>query len=55
MLLVAPRIFIVSIVLGAENLSHVKSIETHARAFLPLNILAIGSVAFLENMILTRH
>ena len=40
----APRIFILSIVLGAENLSYVKSIETHARAFLPLNISAIGSV-----------
>ena len=40
----APRIFIFSIVLGAENLSYVKSIETHARAFLPLNISAIGSV-----------
>ena len=26
----APRIFIFSIVLGAENLSYVKSIETHA-------------------------
>ena len=40
----APRIFIFSIVLGAENLSYVKSIETHARAFLPLNISAISSV-----------
>ena len=29
----APRIFIFSIVLGAEFLSHLKSIETHARAF----------------------
>ena len=40
----APRIFIFSIVLGAENLSYMKSIETHARAFLPLNISAISSV-----------
>ena len=40
----APRIFIFSIVLGAEYLSYVKSIETHARAFLPLNISAVGSV-----------
>ena len=40
----APRIFIFSIDLGAENLSYVKSIETHARAFLPLNISAISSV-----------
>ena len=34
----APRI------LGAENLSYLKSIETHARAFLTLNILSIGTV-----------
>ena len=40
----APRIFIFSIVMGAEYLPYVKSIETHARAFLPLNILAIGTV-----------
>ena len=40
----APRIFIFSIVLGAENLFFVKSIETHVRAFLPLNISAVGSV-----------
>ena len=32
----APRIFIFSIVLGAKYLSYVKSIETHARAFLTL-------------------
>ena len=42
----APRIFIFSIVLGAENLSYVKSIETHVRAFLPLNISAISSVGW---------
>ena len=29
----APRIFIFSIVLGAECLSYLKSNETHARAF----------------------
>ena len=40
----APRIFIFSIVLGAEYLSYVKSIETHAYKFLPLNISAVGSV-----------
>ena len=40
----APRIFISSIVLGAEYLACVKSIETHARAFLTLNILSIGTV-----------
>ena len=31
-------------VLGAEYLSYVKSIEIHARAFLPLDISAISSV-----------
>jgi hypothetical protein len=47
----APRIFIFSTVLGAENLSYVKSIETHGRAFLTLNILSIGTVAeFLKNI-----
>ena len=30
--------------IGAKYLSYVKSIETHARAFLPLNISAVGSV-----------
>ena len=40
----APRIFIFSIVLGAEYLSYVKSIETHARPFLTLIILFIGTV-----------
>ena len=43
--MVAPkRIFIFSIALGAENLSYVKSIETHARTFFTLNILSIGTV-----------
>ena len=42
----APRIFIFSIVLGAEYLSYVKSIETHAWAFLTLNILSIGTVTY---------
>ena len=41
----APRIFIFSIVLGAEYSSYVKSIETHARTFLPLNISVVGSVS----------
>ena len=40
----APRFFIFFIALGAENLSYVKSIENYARAFLPLNISAVGSV-----------
>ena len=40
----APRIFIFSFVLGAKNLSYVKSIETHVRTFLPLNISVVGSV-----------
>ena len=44
----APRIFIFSIVLGAEYLSYVKYIETHARTFLPLNISAIGNVFMLN-------
>ena len=39
-------IFIFLIVLGAENLSYVKSIETHARTYLPLNISAISSVQY---------
>ena len=39
-----PRILIFSIAMGAENLSCVKSFETHARTFLPLNISAISSV-----------
>ena len=43
----APRIFIFSIVLGAENLSYVKSIETHIRAFLTLDILTIGTVKYI--------
>jgi hypothetical protein len=33
---IAPRILIFSIVLGAEYVSYVKSIETHAHAFLTL-------------------
>ena len=40
----APRILIFSIAMGAEYLFYMKSIETHARAFLPLNKSAIGSV-----------
>ena len=40
----APTIFIFSIDLGAKYLSYVKSIETHALTFLPLNISAVGSV-----------
>ena len=32
------------IVLGAENLSYMKFIETHARTFLALNILSKGTV-----------
>ena len=35
---------IFSIAMGAENLSYLKSIQTHARAFLTLIISAIGSV-----------
>ena len=35
---IAPRILIFSIVLGAEYVSYVKSIETHAHAFLTLKV-----------------
>ena len=40
----APRILIFSIAMGADYTFYVKIIETHARAFLPLDILAIGTV-----------
>ena len=33
-----------SIAMGADHSFYVKTIETHARAFLPLNISAIGTV-----------
>ena len=33
-----------SIAMDADYLFYVKNIETHARAFLPLNISAIGTV-----------
>ena len=45
-----PGLFIILIVLGAEYLSYVKSIETHVRTFLTLNILPIGTVFKLANM-----
>ena len=41
----ATRILIFSIVMGADYSFYVKTIETHARAFLTLNILAIGRVS----------
>ena len=40
----APRILIFSIAMGADYSFYVKTIETHARAFSTLNILAIGRV-----------
>ena len=40
--------------MGAENLSYLKSIETHARTFLPLNISAIGSVKRTKTVQLSR-
>ena len=40
----APRILIFSIAMGAKCLSYLKSIETHARAFLTHIILSIGTV-----------
>ena len=40
----APRILIFSIAMGVDYSFYVKTIETHAREFLTLNILAIGRV-----------
>ena len=40
----APRILIFSMAMGADYSFYVKTIETHAWAFLTLNILAIGRV-----------
>ena len=40
----APRILIFSIAMDAGYSFYVKTIETHARTFLPLNISAIGTV-----------
>ena len=40
----APRILIFSIAMGAVYSFYMKTIETHARVFLPLNISAISSV-----------
>ena len=40
----APRILIFSIAMGANHSFYVKTIETHTRTFLTLNILAIGWV-----------
>jgi hypothetical protein len=40
----APRILIFSIAKGADYSLYVKIIETHAGAYLALNILAIGRV-----------
>ena len=40
----APRILIFSIAMGANHSFYVKSIETNACAFLPLNISAIDTV-----------
>ena len=40
----APRILIFSIAMGADYSFYVKTIETHARTFLALNILAIDRV-----------
>jgi hypothetical protein len=40
----APGILIFSVAMGADYTFYVKTIETHARAFLTLIILAIGRV-----------
>jgi hypothetical protein len=42
----APKILIFSNAMGANHLFYVKTIETNARAFLPLNILAVCSVHY---------
>ena len=47
----ATRILIFSIAMGADYLFYVKTIETHARAFLTFNILAIGWVFYYVNII----
>ena len=41
----AVRIFI-SMAMGADYSFYVKTFETHVRAFLTLNILAIGRVTY---------
>ena len=40
----APKILIFSIAIGADHSFYVKTIKTHARAFLTLNIVFIGTV-----------
>ena len=40
---------IFSIAMGADYTFYVKSIETHVRAFLPLNISAVSSVHRIVN------
>ena len=47
----APRILIFSIAMGAEYLFYMKSIETHARAFLALIILGIGTVLIIKRIL----
>ena len=51
----ATRIFILSIVLGAEYLFYVKSIETHARTFLLLNISVVGCVRQIFTLLITFY
>ena len=41
--------------MGADHSFYVKTIETHARAFLPLNISAIGTVAETANLLGLGH
>ena len=40
----APGILIFSILMGANYLFYMKTIDTHARTFLALDILALGRV-----------
>ena len=44
----APRILILSIAMGAKYSFYMKFIETHARAFLALIILPIGTVSAVQ-------
>ena len=47
----APRILIFSIAMGADYTFYVKSIESHARAFLPLNNFSCISVSLHINWV----
>ena len=50
----ATRISIFSIAVGAECLSYLKSIETHARAIFKVIIFSIGSVQEVHEVHIAR-